>query len=350
MGLLRKMLFFRMNNLEKGLLMNKKVSIVITYLDYCLKFLHPCIQSLVGQTYKNIEIIIVDNTKNSCINEYIRKISTNIKILIVENKTKKGFAENYNKGIEKCTGQYVFVLNPDTILSINCIELLINAFNFNTQIGAISPKLLRMNSDCIAYIPNIIDSAGMYLTKNIRHHDRGAGDVDLGQFENVEYVFGVTGAAMMFSTECLNKIAIKEQYFDEDFEFGREDADISWRLNNYGFKCLYFPKSVVYHVRTAKPGRRSNISKHINYHSVKNRYLLMLNNISVKNYFKYSLSIISRDVFVLGYILLKERSSIPALYYIIKNFKKLYRKRKAIQKTNWMDTSSFWFNNQSCRL
>jgi GT2 family glycosyltransferase len=267
-------------------------------------------------------------------------------IKIFSDKKKAGFAENYNVGMRSSTGNYVFVLNPDTILDVNCVQGLIEAFTLDPSIGCVSPKLLRMNENNEIYRPTIIDSAGMCLTKYVRHYDRGAGNRDVGQYENGAFVFGATGAAMMFKKDCLEDIKIDDEYFDEDFEFGREDADISWRLNNYGWKCLYWPKSIVYHVRTAKPGGRSNILPYTNMHSVKNRYLLLLNNISLSNYFRTSIFILLRDLSVICYVLLKEWSSIPAFVYLIANFRRLLSKRKRIQRGKYVDTSRFWFRHE----
>ena len=325
--------------------MDNKVSIVLTYLDYCLKYFDNCMNSILSQSHNNIEIIIVDKTTNNHIKNYFdtHKVHS---YKIFGDKKKAGFAENYNVGIRNSSGSYVFVLNPDTTIDSHCVKGLVDAFTIDPSIGCISPKLLRMDENNEIYDPRVIDSAGMCITKYIRHYDRGAGVKDVGQYENTAFVFGATGAAVIFKRDCLEDIKIDDEYFDEDFEFGREDADICWRLNNYGWRCLFYPHSVVYHVRTARPGKRSMISSYTNLHSVKNRYLLILNNVSLASYLKTVPFILSRDLLIVGYVLLREWSSIPGILYILGNMGRLLKKRKRIRMKSKEDTSRFWFGKE----
>ena len=164
-----------------------------------------------------------------------------------------------------------------------------------------------------------------------RHLDRGAGQPDEGQFENPEEIFGPSGAAAMYRRSALEDAAIDGQYFDEDFFAYREDADLAWRCRLLGWTSIYVPAAVALHRRRVTPERRSILPSEINYHSVKNRFLLRLNNMTWAEYRRDFWRITVRDAAVIGYVILREWSSIPALFYVIRHLPRLLTKRRAIQ-------------------
>ena len=326
------------------------VSVTICFLDNHLKYFKKLMNSLENQTVKTIEIIIVDKTKSTVVSEFNPIRGSFLNFYIIKDSVPSGFAYNYNNAIKKSRGNFVFVLNPDTFLAPNCIEEILTIFEKDDKIGCVSPKILRMNENLLSYNPPIIDSTGLYLTPFIRHFDRGADEIDFGQYNEISYIFGVTGAAQFFKKSCLEDIKILDQYFDEDFWSYREDADISWRLWNYGWKCAYTSTAIMYHARTAKPNSRKKINQLINMHSVKNRYLLLINNISIKNFLIYLPFILYRDLLIIVKVFLFERTSIEAFLYIKKNLRYLLKKRKIIHSKITKDMSSYWFLHKSIKL
>jgi GT2 family glycosyltransferase len=169
------------------------------------------------------------------------------------------------------------------------------------------------------------------MTRNQRHLDRGAGETDRGQFDAPGEVFGPSGAAAMYRYACLKDVALGESFFDEDFFAYREDADLAWRSRLMGWKSLYVPRAVARHARRVTPERRPTLSKAINAHSVKNRFLLRFNNMTGDLYRRDFWRITRRDLAVVGYVLLAEWSSIPALWYVFRERRRLWRKRASIQ-------------------
>ncbi len=327
-----------------------KVSIAVVVMEYQIQYLDKLIASIENQSHRNIEVVLIDKSKDGIVSNYIVGKNYNSAFNVIIFPQPGGFAENYNRAIRESSGEFIFVLNLDTYLEPDCIEKLIEAMAINKQIGCVSPKIIRMDEDFQVYNPKIFDSTGMYLTKYLRHHDRGAGEVDAGQFDDLCYVFGVTGAAAFFRKECLDDIKIEDQYYDENFWSYREDADLSWRLQNYGWVCLYQPEAVVNHVRTLKPGKRSLNSRKANMHSVKNRYLLLFNNISLTNYFKYFIFIFLRDIVVIGGVVIKEQYSLEAFYLLGKNFKQYLKKRKHNKLMSKADRCAFWFKHKEVSL
>src|SRR5262249_44598552 len=145
-------------------------------------------------------------------------------------------------------------------------------------------------------------------------------------------IFGPSGAAAMYRRKALDAVSINGQYFDEDFFAYREDADLAWRCRLYGWISIYVPTAVAQHRRHVTPDRRGKLQKEINYHCVKTRFPLRLNNMTRDLYRRDFWRITKRDAAVIGYVFLREWSSIPALFYIVRNLPRLLRKRAVIQK------------------
>jgi len=146
----------------------------------------------------------------------------------------------------------------------------------------------------------------------------------------------------MYRRSALDDVAINGQYFDEDFFAYREDADLAWRCRLFGWNSIYAPSAVARHRRRVTPERRSGLPKEINYHSVKNRFLLRLNNITGALYRRDLWPITKRDLAVIGYVLLREWSSMPAFFYLVSHFARLVKKRRTIQRRVKID-SQVWF-------
>ena len=90
----------------------------------------------------------------------------------------------------------------------------------------------------------------------MRHFDRGWRQPDERQFDHAEYVFGATAAAALYRRDMIEDISIQGEFYDPDFFIYREDADVAWRAQLMGWKCMYAPYARGYHVRKVLPGNR----------------------------------------------------------------------------------------------
>jgi len=192
----------------------------------------------------------------------------------------------------------------------------------------------------------VVDSTGIFFTPNLRHLDRGSLEVDNGHYRQYEYVFGATAAAALYRREMIEDILVDGEFFDSDFFVYREDADVAWRAQLLGWKCLYAPYARGYHVRKALPGNRRALPAEINMHSVKNRFLLRLKNISADVYRKNWLSITLRDCMVVGCCMLWEFTSLKAFLFLFRNYRRVMEKRRQIQERRRVDDKymASWFS------
>ena len=230
-------------------------------------------------------------------------------------------------------GEWVLTLNPDVLLLPNFIQALVDAGQFDSQIGTVCGKLLTMTSHFEIPEKPVVDSTGIYFNPMLRHLDRGSQEVDNGHYLNYEYVFGATAAAALYRRAMIDDIALDGEFFDSDFFVYREDADVAWRAQLMGWKCLYAPYARGYHVRKVLPGNRRALPPEINMHSVKNRFLMRIKNISPDLYRRNWLSITARDITVVMCCLLWEHSSLKAFWFLARNLRRVLEKRRRIQAT-----------------
>lgn len=280
-----------------------------------------CLESLRRQHFEDFEIHVLDNASQD---ETLQRIEPFDVDYLMRSPVNLGFCKAHNELARRFPSEYVLFLNPDTVLGPAFIENLVRALDARPEAASASGKLLRMDG-------KTIDSAGIIMLREQRHLDRGAGQPDTGQFESPQEIFGPSGAAAMYRRKALDDVAINGQYFDEDFFAYREDADLAWRCRLLGWTSIYVPEAVAQHRRRVTPERRASLPKEINYHSVKNRFLLRINNMTGNVYRRDFWKITNRDAAVIGYVVLREWSSIPALFYILRNFPRLWRKRAVIQ-------------------
>ena len=308
------------------------------------RFIKRCLESALEQDYPFKEIIVVDNNSTDGTIDILEPFEDRCRI--VYNDENIGFAAAQNQAIGLSDSEWVLTLNPDVLLLQGFLEALIQAGSVDPKVGTVCGKLLTMTAGFDFPEEPLVDSTGIYFTPNLRHLDRGSLEVDNGHFRDYEYVFGATAAAALYRREMVNDIAVGGEFFDSDFFVYREDADVAWRAQLLGWKCLYVPFAQGYHVRKALPGNRRALPPEINMHSVKNRFLLRIKNITPDLYWRNFLSITARDLVVICCCVMWEHTSLQAFPLLIRNWRGVMAKRRDIMSRQRVDDAymASWFN------
>src|SRR5438105_2139699 len=264
----------------------------------------PCLDSVGQQDYHPLEVIIIDNASTDDTRAELSRCAAARQIIL--NEKNLGFAAAQNQAIRQAKGSWLLCLNPDAILNSNFISELLRHVSCDSRIGTLCGKLLRWNPGGNPERTKIIDSTGIYFLPNLRHLDRGSEEPDRGQYGQIEYVFGATGAAAMYRRQMVDEISVFGEFFDEDFFSYREDSDLAWRAQLMGWKCLYTPSAVAWHERRVTPERFRDLPFAINWHSVKNRFLMRAKNASAWLGLRFFFPIVARDALIIGYVLLRD--------------------------------------------
>jgi GT2 family glycosyltransferase len=283
--------------------------------------------SALAQRGVAVETIVVDNASSDGSRPTVEKMRNALLAALPENV---GFAAAMNLGIEATSGRYVLALNPDCRLEPDFAAILADCLDRDPSIGSASGRILRASGSRLEATDSL-DSAGIRFTAAGRHFDRGAGQPAAGLYLEEEEIAGASGAAGLYRRAALESGRISTGYFDSDFFLYREDADLAWRLRNLGWKCVYVPRAVAYHRRRNLPERRRRMSALVNFHSVKNRFLLRINNQSAPAFWATAVPTLARDTVVLAACLTVERSSLPAFGWLWRNRRRLWAKRREIQ-------------------
>ncbi len=322
---------------------NDRVSVtIVTYNSG--RFIKRCLESVLAQRYPNMEIIVIDNASGDGTVDILEQFVDRCRV--VYNDENIGFAAAQNQAISMSTGEWVLTLNPDVLLLPNFIQALADAGQFDPKIGTVCGKLLAIRASFDLPDKPLVDSTGIYFTPMLRHLDRGSQEIDNGHYLNHEFVFGATAAAALYRRTMIEDISLGEEFFDPDFFVYREDADVAWRAQLLGWRCIYTPHARGYHVRKVLPGNRRALPPVINMHSVKNRFLMRMKNMTGDLYRRNWLSITWRDVVVISCCLVREQSSLKAFWYIAKNFKRVMAKRREIMSRKRVDDEymAHWFS------
>ena len=329
--------------MERGLT-NGLVSVIIVSWNSA-RFLERCLAALAQQTCRSIELIHIDNASDDDSIAIVRSASPSARQIL--NETNRGFSAAVNQGVRLACGEFVFLLNPDAFLEPEYVERLAAALdNAGESFGMATGKLLQADT-------GMIDSMGIRMTRSGRHFDVGQGvwESGVGSRESERLgrdpgsisdpphptphtrheVFGVSGAAALYRMSFIRDVTIGGEFLDEDFFAFREDADVAWRGQLFGWRAIYVPDAVGHHVRTVTPEKRGALSAVINMHGVKNRFLLRLKNEGIYLALRNAPFELGRDLVVIIAALTIERSSLPALSWLWKNRRRIMEKRRAIQ-------------------
>jgi GT2 family glycosyltransferase len=304
------------------------VSIVVVTHDSAAD-LPASLPSAVAQRGVEVEILVVDTASRDGSADAARRVAPSARVIALPRNV--GFSGAMNAGIEASNGRYVLALNPDCRLEPAFCAILARRLDARPEAGSASGRILRAEGRQLAATP-LLDSTGIVFHASGRHFDRGSEETAAGRYLVEEEVAGTTGAAGFYRREALESARISTGYFDEDFFLYREDADLAWRLRNLGWKCLYVPEAVAYHRRRNLPSRRRSMTAEANYHSVKNRFLLRINNQSAGEMLATFVPTVARDLVVLAACLTVERSSLPAFAWLWANRRRLWAKRREIAR------------------
>ncbi len=203
-----------------------------------------CLDSLREQTYRPLEVIVVDNASTDGSAELVKKKFPWVKLVV--NEKNLGFGGGNNVGIQESKGSYIMMLNNDTRLDPACVEELKRAIEKDEKYGACASKIL------LEYEDNLIDAAGIVVCPDGLSIGRGRLETGDLYDEEVE-VFFASDCACLYRREMLEDIGL----YDEDFFAYADETDMGWRAQLRGWRCIYTPQARVYHFHSASSGAYS---------------------------------------------------------------------------------------------
>lgn len=297
---------------------NDLVSVII--LNYNGKdMLVECLEAVFRQTYPNYEVIVVDNASRDGSEALVRAKFPKARLLILERNF--GFAGGNNRGMEIARGKYIALLNNDAVPEPQWLEELVRALEKDPTAGFCASKILVYGGE------GLIDTAGDGWATVGVGFKHGKDQREGAAYSQFRYVFSACAAAALYRRSMLDEIG----GFDEDFFFSCEDTDLSFRAQLAGYRCLYVPLAVVHH-RVGASSRDRSFLFYMWYRNLEYVYFKNMPQVLLWKYLPLHLFYMFCSL-AASPLRGTTGAFLRAKLYILLNVPKVWRKRRAIQRS-----------------
>ena len=235
----------------------------------------PCLESLFKLNYPAYEIILVDNcSTDGSVDEVEKLFGSNAKLRIIRHRENR-YSKGLNEGAKASKGKYVVYFNNDIVADSTYLKAAIDVFEERNDVAILQGKLLSyFDHSKIDSIGETMDLFGNPITI-------GWGEKDVGQYDQEQEILSASGSASIIRKSIFEEIG----YFGEEYFIGYEDMDLALRVRAKGYKVLYTPKAIVYHMRGVTD-LSDELRVRVRWHFNKNRIMTMVKNYSIKSLFK----------------------------------------------------------------
>lgn len=336
-----------------------------------IQFLPELLSSIEKQTYQNKSVLIIDNGSTDGTESFVKEKYPQVAFL--RNVRNLGFSVANNQGIrfvlehgnEPMEEKAILIVGPDMILTETCLETLVKSMEGKEEYGSFGGKLLRAYREGFVDEPlkeivrsDRIDSTGIRLRKNFSFLNRGAGEMDEGQYDKSGEVFGHFGSLVLLRAVALMDLREGDEFFDTDFFSYKEDIDLAWRLQQMGWKSWYEPNAKAYHYfgkywkeRFGWIDRMKNHrekSRMFGFFSIRNHWLLLVKNLDVVSLIISFPRLFLREMFRLMFLVLFETKNSNAFVSAIRLTPKMLQKRFLLKKKKTV--SGRWIRKRFLRV
>jgi len=199
--------------------------------------LKNCVNSVFESNYENYEVIVVDNVSTDDSHKKCKEKFE--KIQLIENSENFGYCEGNNIGIRKAKGEFIVILNPDTIVEPNWLDEFLEAYSKFGD-GLYQPKILSL------YEKDVLQSTGNMIHLFGFGFARDKGSKDKKQFEKIEKIGYASGTCLFTSSKVLSKVGLLDPFL---FLY-HDDLDLGWRAAQIGINSYFVPNAVIFHAES----------------------------------------------------------------------------------------------------
>jgi GT2 family glycosyltransferase len=222
--------------------------------------LWDCLRSLDRQTWRDFEVVVVDNSGSGRLRS-LSRVYGHVRVLAPDRNL--GFGGGINLGWRSSSSPYIAVLNDDATASPDWLEQLLRAAESQPYAGMCASRVLLAEN-------GLMDSAGMLIALDGSSKQRGHLE-EADMFEEDDTVLGPSGSAALYRRDLLEEAG----GFDDKFFLYCEDTDLALRARWLGWQCVYAAQAVVEHQYSKSAGRASRLKA---YYVERNRLFLIIKN------------------------------------------------------------------------
>jgi GT2 family glycosyltransferase len=302
--------------------------------------LAECVRSLAGQTRQDFEIVVIDNSGARLAR---KTLGAGENLRFIENDSNVGFGAAINQACSSSQSSFLATLNDDTVATPRWLEELLATMESRPDAGMCASQVRLMGREQL-------DSAGMLICGDGSSKQRGH-LASPDEYRRQEEVLAPSGSAALYRRAMLDEVG----GFDEDFFLYCEDTDLGLRARWAGWKCLYAPGAVVYHHYSHTAGRATPLKA---YYVERNRLFLLVKNFPLRNLIVAPLISIARYGWHIAGMFRGQGAAaqfredgngglqmvalvVRAHWALVRNWNRLWRKRRAIQDTARLTPAMF---------
>jgi GT2 family glycosyltransferase len=310
------------------------------------RYMRACLEHVKAQDYPNVHVRIFDNASSDTTLAIAREVLPRADIIRFPHNF--GLGGGFNRSVQKSTDPYIAGLSVDVLLASDYITRVVAAFEEHPRVAVVQGKILRYRGERKEKT-DIIDTTGMQIFKSHRIINRGHGERDGGQYDTSGEIFCYEGAVFPFRRVALQEAGMQRtaaldasatEYLDEDFFWYADEVDLGWRLRVLGWNIYYEPRAVAWHDRQTTHALSGNKRGFIEQRrtipalkrklDLRNQRLTFIKNDFLVNMVLYAPWFLARELQLFFYVLIFERSSLPAYGELTKMAPMMLRKRRAI--------------------
>jgi GT2 family glycosyltransferase len=283
--------------------------------------LTDCVQSVLASGVP-VAVHISDNgSQDGSIAHLRASLGDDSRVNVIHNGTNLGFARGNNVVFSLCRSEYILCLNADAILAEDCLDKLLQVAQERDEFASFAGRMVQSEQR------TVLDGAGDAYHVSGLVWRRGYGSsLNSGDYAESKEVFSACAAAALYRRTALEAVG----GFDEDFFCYLEDIDLGFRLRLAGYRCLYVPHAMVYHVGSATTGKGSDFSV---YHGHRNLVWTYVKNMPGLLFWLYLPQHVAANLYIIfRYARLgRWRIVLKAKWDAIKGLPRMWPKRKEIQ-------------------
>jgi GT2 family glycosyltransferase len=272
-------------------------AIVVNYrrpdiLTACLTSLRTALE----RTGEPTELIVVDNASGDGSPALAAEVAPEAQVY--ELSENFGFPTAVSEGVSHASGEWILLINNDVEVEPDVVERVLAAGRSGDDVGSVAAQMRFAGGD------RTINSAGIGVDRLGIAYDRLLGQPpEASESEPVE-VFGACGGAALYRRSMLDQIG----GFDNSFFFALDDADVAWRGQMHGWRCLYEPRAVVHHHHGATIGHGSSLKY---FHVGLNRVRMLAKNADTGLLRRHGVQMVGYDLAYVAYAAATDRTLAP---------------------------------------
>ncbi len=286
--------------------------------------LKECIDSIEQQTYKDHTVYLLDNDSTDGTKEFIVKNYPAVRFIDIP---KEGPSKKRNIGIQQSTSKYIVLMDSDARLTKYWLDYAVNYMEKHEDVGICGGKILKAN--------NLIDSAGGIVSRKGGANVIGNNEIDSKQYESFKRVSFIPSASLIMRRKMISEIG----GFDPVYFYGYEDTDLGLRANISGWKVVYNPDLISYHLGFSTMKKKPK--KENTFRGERNKVYTFLKDFQLKTILTYS-PLLFLDF--LNAISFKQNKNeiFKAYLWNISNLGYIMKRRHEIHKARKIDDSQLF--------